>query len=68
MRGGNFSSKKQVVREMCYKYNPDIIMLQETKVQEQNQKRFKNMIWREVNYEAIHARGKAGGLGIYDDP
>lgn len=68
MRGGNFLSKKKVVCEMCYKHNPDIILLQETKVQERNQKKFKTKIWREAKYEAIHAREKSGGLGIYADP
>ena len=68
MRGGNFPSKKQVICEMCYKHNPDILMLQETKVQERNQERFKNKIWGEVKFQAIHARGKLGGLGIYVDP
>lgn len=52
MRGGNSPLNRKLYVKMCFKHNPNILLLQEMKIQQKNQNKFKIKIWKDATYEA----------------
>ena len=61
-RGLRNSSKVEVVKDLLRMASPDILLLQETKIEEANLLSLSKKNWKKESGMVVSARGSSGGL------
>ena len=61
-RGLGTSSKVEAVKDLVTMALPDVLLLQETKIEASNLLTISNQFWKKNAGQAVSARGSSGGL------
>ena len=61
-RGLGNSSKAEAVKDLLRMASPDILLLQETKIEEENLLSLRKMKWKKNTGMEMSAQGSSGGL------
>ena len=68
MRGGGGQVKRRILKRKIRKEKPDVLLLQETKMEERDLKKLAGTVWKGCEVVGIDSKGAAGGMGIWWDP
>lgn len=62
IRGLNAPSKQRLIFNLRIESKPNILLLQETKIEEQNTVAIVHKVWKDVEFSANPSSGASGGL------
>jgi exonuclease III len=68
MRGLNALSKHRILKKKIDQEKEDIVMLQETKCDNNNMKKIAKKTWKQCEVVCIEAKGPSGGLALLWNP
>jgi exonuclease III len=64
-RGLGSKVKTEAVKDLVRMSNPEVLLIQETKMEDSEALQASNLFWKRGNGRAVSARGASGGLGTF---
>jgi exonuclease III len=66
-RGLSSKNKEEALRDLTRLARPEVLLIQETKLEEEDLLRASNLFWKKGPAQAVSARGASGGIATLWD-